>query len=118
MFYSNSCAFSHSMLSSMLSLLVHAAIPLEGASSSQPLCAVGDLHGDPDHALRALRLCGAVDLSGRWSGGAMTVVQVSLTHTHSSPYATPHSPPHIIEISSFSSCSLATCSIGATRRSR
>ena len=62
------------MLSSMLSLLVHAAIPLEGASSSQPLCAVGDLHGDPDHALRALRLCGAVDASGRWAGGTMTVV--------------------------------------------
>ena len=34
------------------------------------------MHGDPNHALRALRLCDAVDEAGRWSGGTMTVVQV------------------------------------------
>ena len=42
----------------------------------RPLCAIGDMHGDPNHALSALRLCGAVDEDGRWSGGTMTVVQV------------------------------------------
>lgn len=41
-----------------------------------PLCAIGDLHGDEKHALRALRLCSAVDEQGSWIGGAMTVVQV------------------------------------------
>ena len=40
------------------------------------LCAIGDMHGDPKHAVRALQLCGAVDADGRWSGGTMTVVQV------------------------------------------
>ena len=40
-----------------------------------PLCAVGDIHGDLDHGLRALRLCGAVDENGAWIGGRMTVVQ-------------------------------------------
>jgi hypothetical protein len=39
------------------------------------LCAVGDLHGDMDHALEALQLCGAVDGSWKWTGGTMTVVQ-------------------------------------------
>ena len=39
------------------------------------LCAVGDLHGDIDHAQIALGLCGAVDAAGRWSGGNLTVVQ-------------------------------------------
>jgi len=41
----------------------------------QSVCAVGDMHGDIDHALKALRLCGAVDDTGRWSGGTSTVVQ-------------------------------------------
>ena len=36
---------------------------------------MGDLHGDVDHALQALRLCGVVDVLGRWSGGSATVVQ-------------------------------------------
>ena len=44
--------------------------------TQRPLCAIGDMHGDPNHALRALRLCDAVDEAGRWSGGTMTVVQV------------------------------------------
>merc|ERR1711871_89233 len=45
-------------------------------SPSTPLCAIGDLHGDMQHALTALRLCGAVDEDGQWSGGTMTVVQL------------------------------------------
>ena len=44
--------------------------------TQRPLCAIGDMHGDPNHALSALRLCDAVDEAGRWSGGTMTVVQV------------------------------------------
>ena len=44
-------------------------------SSTPPLCAIGDLHGDEAQALQALRLCGAVDESGKWTGGTMTVVQ-------------------------------------------
>jgi hypothetical protein len=39
------------------------------------LVAIGDLHGDLDHARRALRLAGGLDESGRWVGGRLTVVQ-------------------------------------------
>ena len=49
---------------------------VEEAHSHSSVCAVGDLHGDLQHALAALALCGAVDENGSWSGGAMTVVQV------------------------------------------
>jgi len=44
-------------------------------ANASTICAVGDLHGDLDHALQALRLCGVVDAVGKWSGGAATVVQ-------------------------------------------
>jgi hypothetical protein len=37
--------------------------------------AIGDLHGDLDSARRALRLAGAIDPKGAWSGGALVVVQ-------------------------------------------
>lgn len=39
------------------------------------LVAIGDLHGDLDHARRALRLGGAIDAHDAWSGGALVVVQ-------------------------------------------
>jgi hypothetical protein len=38
--------------------------------------AIGDVHGDLDAALAALRLAGVVDAAGRWSGGDAVVVQV------------------------------------------
>ena len=46
------------------------------AAVASDLCAIGDFHGDEAHAFDALRLCGAVDASGRWAGGTMTVVQL------------------------------------------
>ena len=48
---------------------------LAGHVLDQSVCAVGDLHGDLDHAIRALRLCGVVDVAGNWIGGNATVVQ-------------------------------------------
>jgi hypothetical protein len=39
------------------------------------LVAIGDLHGDLDHARRALRLAGAIDATGHWTGGRLVVVQ-------------------------------------------
>lgn len=39
------------------------------------LVAIGDLHGDLDHARRALRLAGAIDANDRWTGGRLVVVQ-------------------------------------------
>ena len=45
------------------------------AGEVSPICAVGDMHGDMDHALHALRLCGVVDAAGNWIGGSSTVVQ-------------------------------------------
>lgn len=39
------------------------------------IVAVGDLHGDLDHAKRALRLAGAIDENSHWSGGKLVVVQ-------------------------------------------
>lgn len=55
-------------------LLLSASLAAEDADSS--VCAVGDLHGDLSHALKALALCGAVDEhSGKWIGGTRTIVQ-------------------------------------------
>tara|TARA_B110001452_G_scaffold47257_1_gene36132 strand:+ start:177 stop:1322 length:1146 start_codon:yes stop_codon:yes gene_type:complete len=48
----------------------------EAVTHARPVCAVGDMHGDPHHAFEALRLCGAVNESASWVGGTMTVVQV------------------------------------------
>ncbi|HEY2510000.1 MAG TPA: metallophosphoesterase, partial [Polyangiaceae bacterium] len=39
------------------------------------IVAIGDLHGDLDHARRALRLAGAIDAHDRWIGGSLMVVQ-------------------------------------------
>ena len=39
------------------------------------LVAIGDLHGDLDHARRALMLAGAIDAQNRWIGGRLVVVQ-------------------------------------------
>jgi calcineurin-like phosphoesterase family protein len=39
------------------------------------LVAIGDLHGDLDHARRAFRLAGAIDDRDRWVGGPLVVVQ-------------------------------------------
>jgi hypothetical protein len=39
------------------------------------IVAIGDLHGDIDHARRALRLAGAIDAQDEWIGGALVVVQ-------------------------------------------
>ena len=44
-------------------------------AASGRIVAVGDLHGDLDHAKRALRLAGAIDPDGHWSGGKLVVVQ-------------------------------------------
>ena len=51
------------------------AVRFSRRDPAAPLCAIGDMHGDLDHALAALRLCGAVDADGAWVGGGMTVVQ-------------------------------------------
>ena len=39
------------------------------------LVAIGDLHGDLEHARRALRLAGAIDARDHWAGGRLIVVQ-------------------------------------------
>lgn len=39
------------------------------------IVAMGDLHGDLEAARQALRLAGAIDESGQWSGGRMVLVQ-------------------------------------------
>jgi hypothetical protein len=49
--------------------------PRLSRSAPDRLVAIGDLHGDLDHARRALRLAGAIDEHDQWVGGTMTVVQ-------------------------------------------
>jgi hypothetical protein len=44
-------------------------------AAPERLVAIGDLHGDLDHARRALRLAGAIDARDQWIGGHLTVVQ-------------------------------------------
>jgi hypothetical protein len=44
-------------------------------AAPERLVAIGDLHGDLDHARRALRLAGAVDEHDRWIGGRLVLVQ-------------------------------------------
>jgi hypothetical protein len=63
-------------------LLLAAALPLLAACGSAApadaplrIAAFGDVHGDLDAALRALRLAGAVDEAGDWCGGELVVVQ-------------------------------------------
>ena len=53
----------------------HHEVPT-GASRTTDICAIGDLHGDANHAHAALRLCGVVaEDSWTWTGGSATVVQ-------------------------------------------
>lgn len=56
-----------------------AAAPAAGESYRHPLpgrlIAIGDLHGDASATRAALRLGGAIDASGRWIGGDLSVVQ-------------------------------------------
>ncbi len=44
-------------------------------SAPDRIVAIGDLHGDLDHARRALRLAGAIDEHDQWVGGRLLVVQ-------------------------------------------
>jgi hypothetical protein len=44
-------------------------------AAPERLVAIGDLHGDLDHARRALRLAGAIDAHDKWIGGPLVVVQ-------------------------------------------
>ncbi len=52
--------------------------PTAAAAPVSPtrVVAIGDLHGDLASAEAAFRLAGAVDASGRWTGGRLVVVQV------------------------------------------
>jgi hypothetical protein len=59
-----------------LSLLSACAANQQAEASQNRLVAIGDLHGDYDATLRALRLAGAIDAQKHWSGGKMTLVQV------------------------------------------
>lgn len=43
--------------------------------ASARVVAIGDFHGDLDHARRALRLAGAIDAQDAWIGGKLVVVQ-------------------------------------------
>ncbi|OAV93695.1 hypothetical protein PTTG_06591 [Puccinia triticina 1-1 BBBD Race 1] len=53
--------------------------PSSSSSSSKKfssrVVAVGDLHGDLEHATRVLRMAGLVDLRNQWIGGASVLVQ-------------------------------------------
>jgi len=42
---------------------------------SSRIVAVGDLHGDLNHAVRVLRMAGLVDLRDQWIGGPTVLVQ-------------------------------------------
>jgi hypothetical protein len=60
---------------------VASAAPIAALSAriSRPaaarVVAIGDLHGDLDHARRAFTLAGAIGPDGHWNGGALVVVQ-------------------------------------------
>jgi hypothetical protein len=49
--------------------------PKLSRAAPERLVAIGDLHGDLDHARRALRLAGAIDDKDHWIGGKLVVVQ-------------------------------------------
>jgi len=48
---------------------------LSGPAVARRIVAVGDLHGDLDGTVRALRLAGAIDETDHWIGGDLLVVQ-------------------------------------------
>jgi hypothetical protein len=52
-----------------------AAPPLRRRPAAERVVALGDLHGDLDATLAALRAAGAVDEAGHWRGGRLVVVQ-------------------------------------------
>lgn len=52
-----------------------APLPPSILPAPERLVAFGDIHGDLGALERALRLGGAIDADGRWSGGALWVVQ-------------------------------------------
>lgn len=49
------------------------------APTTPRLVAIGDLHGDVEATLAALRLAGLVDAQGRWSGGDSVLIQTGDT---------------------------------------
>lgn len=49
--------------------------PSYRSSAPDRLVAIGDIHGDLEAFRRALRIAGAVDEHGRWTGGKLVVVQ-------------------------------------------
>jgi hypothetical protein len=54
----------------------HVALsPRLSRPAADRVVAIGDLHGDLDHARRALRLAGAIDERDQWAGGRLVVVQ-------------------------------------------
>ncbi len=57
------------------SRLAPALSPRLSRPAPDRLVAIGDLHGDLDHARRALRLAGAIDEHDQWVGGRLVVVQ-------------------------------------------
>ncbi|KAA1067176.1 hypothetical protein PGT21_012415 [Puccinia graminis f. sp. tritici] len=53
----------------------HQSSPSNLKKFSSRIVAVGDLHGDLDHAVRVLRMAGVVDLRNQWIGGPSILVQ-------------------------------------------
>ena len=49
--------------------------------SNGRLIAMGDVHGDYDAAISALKLAGAIDDNLRWVGGDLTIVQTETSST-------------------------------------
>ncbi len=64
--------------SSRVSREASAPSPLPPSRYPPPprLVAIGDVHGDLDSFLSALRVAGAIDTANHWSGGGLWVVQV------------------------------------------
>jgi hypothetical protein len=54
--------------------IVHLSERLSRPAAAR-IVAIGDLHGDLEHARRALRLAGAIDAKDAWIGGKLVVVQ-------------------------------------------
>lgn len=58
-----------------LALLILALSLLVTPATAGRIVAIGDLHGDLDSTLRALRLAGAIDENDHWCGGDLILVQ-------------------------------------------
>ncbi|MBC8328947.1 MAG: metallophosphoesterase [Planctomycetes bacterium] len=59
----------------LVTALAACQAPDTRAAAPPRIVAFGDVHGDLDATLRALRLAGAVDPDGQWCGGRLVVVQ-------------------------------------------